>query len=50
MPIVNIMDCVPLVGPYTTYGESDNKIHMNKRNIMMIDDLHVGLPVIISTL
>ena len=24
-----------------TYEESDNTIHMNKRNIMMTDDLHV---------
>ena len=39
MTIVNIADCVPRV-LYITYEESDNTIHMNMQNIMMIDDLH----------
>ena len=26
---------------YITQAESDNTIHMNKQNIMMVDDLHV---------
>ena len=25
---------------YITYEESDNTVHMNKRNITMTDDLH----------
>ena len=36
MTIVNIVDCVPRV----LYEESDNTIHMNMQNIMMMDDLH----------
>ena len=40
MTIVNIVDCVPRVLYITTYEESDNTIHMNMQNIMMMDDLH----------
>ena len=45
MTIVNIVDCVPRVHHVR---RKRNTIHMDKRNIMMTDDLHV--PVILNSL
>ena len=41
MTIVNMVDSVPRVGPYIAYEQSHNTIQKNKRNIMIMDDLHV---------